>query len=55
MRAVTVRDKQLRVEDHPDPSPGSGEVLVRVRAAGLIDGGANAKGPELARTLEAPL
>jgi len=35
MRAVTVRDKQLRVEDHPDPSPGSGEVLVRVRAAGL--------------------
>jgi putative PIG3 family NAD(P)H quinone oxidoreductase len=35
MRAVTVRDKQLRVEDHPDPSPGSGEVLVQVRAAGL--------------------
>jgi putative PIG3 family NAD(P)H quinone oxidoreductase len=35
MRAVTVRDKQLRVEDHPDPSPGSGEVLVRVMAAGL--------------------
>jgi NADPH:quinone reductase len=35
MRAVTVRDKQLRVEEHPDPTPGAGEVLVRVRAAGL--------------------
>ena len=35
MRAVTIRDKQLTVEDHPDPSPGSGEVLVRVHAAGL--------------------
>jgi NADPH2:quinone reductase len=35
MRAVTVRDKQLSVEDHPDPEPGAGEVLVRVRAAGL--------------------
>ena len=35
MRAVTIRDKQLTVEDHPDPEPGHGEVLVRVRAAGL--------------------
>jgi putative PIG3 family NAD(P)H quinone oxidoreductase len=35
MRAVTIRDKQLTVEDHPDPVPGAGEVLVRVRAAGL--------------------
>ncbi len=35
MRAVTIRDKQLSVEEHPDPVPGSGEVLVRVRAAGL--------------------
>lgn len=35
MRAVTIRDKQLTVEDRPDPSPGAGEVLVRVRAAGL--------------------
>src|SRR5579884_4073436 len=35
MRAVTIRDKQLSVEEHPDPSPGAGEVLVRVRAAGL--------------------
>jgi putative PIG3 family NAD(P)H quinone oxidoreductase len=35
MRAVTIRDKQLSVEEHPDPAPGAGEVLVRVRAAGL--------------------
>lgn len=35
MRAVTIRDQQLSVEDHPDPAPGAGEVLVRVRAAGL--------------------
>ena len=35
MRAVTVRDKELSIEEHPDPEPGSGEVLVRVRAAGL--------------------
>ncbi len=35
MRAVTIRDKQLSIEDHPDPEPGSGEVLIRVYAAGL--------------------
>src|SRR4051794_23132575 len=35
MKAVTVRDGELAVEDHPDPEPGSGEVLVRVKAAGL--------------------
>src|SRR5438270_13435937 len=35
MRAVTIRDEQLSVDEHPDPSPGAGEVLVRVRAAGL--------------------
>lgn len=35
MRAVTIRDEQLSVEEHPDPAPGAGEVLVRVRAAGL--------------------
>ncbi len=35
MRAVTIKDKQLTVEEHPDPAPGAGEVLVRVRAAGL--------------------
>jgi putative PIG3 family NAD(P)H quinone oxidoreductase len=35
MRAVTVRDKELSVEDHPDPEVGAGEVLIRVKAAGL--------------------
>lgn len=35
MRAVTIRDKQILIEEHPDPRPGAGEVLVRVRAAGL--------------------
>jgi NADPH2:quinone reductase len=35
MRAVIVRDQKLTVQDHPDPEPGTGEVLVRVRAAGL--------------------
>jgi NADPH2:quinone reductase len=38
MRAVTVRDTKLTVEDHPDPTPGTGEVLVRVHAAGLNGG-----------------
>src|SRR6201995_5118674 len=36
MRAVTIHDDHsLTVEDHPDPTPGAGECLVRVRAAGL--------------------
>lgn len=35
MQAVTIRDNQLSVREHPDPEPGSGEVLVRVHAAGL--------------------
>jgi len=35
MRAVTIRDEQLVVEEHPDPAPGAGEALVRVKAAGL--------------------
>jgi putative PIG3 family NAD(P)H quinone oxidoreductase len=35
MRAVTIRDQAILVEEHPDPAPGTGEVLVRVRAAGL--------------------
>ena len=35
MHAATIRDGEVLVEDHPDPEPGAGEVLVRVRAAGL--------------------
>ena len=35
MRAATIRDGGIRVEEHPDPEPGAGELLVRVRAAGL--------------------
>lgn len=35
MRAATIRDGEILVEEHPDPVPGAGEVLVRVRAAGL--------------------
>ena len=35
MRAATVRDGAVVVEEHPDPQPGAGEVLVRVRGAGL--------------------
>ncbi|MEA2152149.1 MAG: NADPH:quinone reductase [Solirubrobacteraceae bacterium] len=35
MRAVTIRDQEILIEEHPDPQPGVGEVLVRVRGAGL--------------------
>jgi NADPH:quinone reductase len=35
MRAATVRDGDVVVEDHPDPEPGAGQVLVRVRGAGV--------------------
>src|SRR5205085_3649215 len=35
MRAVTIVDKHIEVRDHPDPEPAKGELLVRVRAAGL--------------------
>jgi putative PIG3 family NAD(P)H quinone oxidoreductase len=35
MRAATIRDGQVLVEEHADPVPGAGEVLVRVRAAGI--------------------
>jgi NADPH:quinone reductase len=35
MRAATIKDNQIIVQEHPDPEPGSGEVLVRVHAAGL--------------------
>ncbi len=35
MRAATIRDGEVGVEEHPDPEAGHGELLVRVRAAGL--------------------
>ncbi len=35
MLAVVIRDNEIAVEQRPDPAPGTGEVLVRVRAAGL--------------------
>jgi putative PIG3 family NAD(P)H quinone oxidoreductase len=35
MRAATITDGHLRFEEHPDPEPGTGELLVAVRAAGV--------------------
>lgn len=35
MHAVTIVDGALEWREHPDPEPSAGEVLVRVRAAGL--------------------
>ncbi|HEX6653539.1 MAG TPA: zinc-binding dehydrogenase [Thermoleophilaceae bacterium] len=35
MRALTIQDGELVVEERPDPEPGKGELLVRVRGAGL--------------------
>jgi putative PIG3 family NAD(P)H quinone oxidoreductase len=35
VRAVTIRNDQLLIEERPDPVPGAGEVLVHVRAAGV--------------------
>ena len=35
MRAATIREKEIVIEEHPDPQAGAGEVLVRVHAAGL--------------------
>jgi NADPH2:quinone reductase len=35
MRAVTIHDGDLLVEEHPDPQPQHREILVAVRAAGL--------------------
>jgi NADPH:quinone reductase len=32
---VTIQDQRLVVEDRPDPAPGQGELLVRVRGAGV--------------------
>jgi NADPH2:quinone reductase len=35
MRAVIIKDGSLVLEERPDPEPGAGEVLVRVRGAGV--------------------
>ena len=35
MRAVTIRDRKLTLEDHPDPEPGTGEVRIAVKAAAV--------------------
>jgi NADPH:quinone reductase len=35
MRAATIDDGEILIQAHPDPEPGTGELLVHVRAAGL--------------------
>src|SRR5919197_4399075 len=35
MRAAVIADGEISVQERPDPEPGAGEVLVRVRAGGL--------------------
>src|ERR671922_248404 len=35
MRAATIRDGEVVVQEHPDPQPQAGELLVRVHAAGV--------------------
>jgi NADPH:quinone reductase-like Zn-dependent oxidoreductase len=35
MRAATIRDGEIAVAEHPDPVPEAGELLIRVRAAGI--------------------
>src|SRR4051812_38105868 len=35
MRAATIRDGRIEVVEHPDPEPQDGQLLVRVKAAGL--------------------
>ena len=35
MRAATIINGTLEVREHPDPTPGPGEILVRIHAAGL--------------------
>ncbi|MGI8728870.1 MAG: alcohol dehydrogenase catalytic domain-containing protein, partial [Solirubrobacteraceae bacterium] len=35
MRAATIRDEQVVLDEHTDPEPGAGQVLIRVRAAGI--------------------
>ena len=35
MRAVTIVDQRIEVREHPDPEPAKGELVARVRAAGV--------------------
>lgn len=35
MRAATISDGAITIAEHPDPEPGAGECLIRVRAAGM--------------------
>ena len=35
MRAATIHDGRIVIEERPDPVPGEGEILIRVRAAGI--------------------
>jgi NADPH2:quinone reductase len=35
MRAAVIADGRLEIEDRPEPVPGDGEILIRVRAAGV--------------------
>ena len=35
MKAVTIVESQIEIREHPDPEPAKGELLVRVRAAGI--------------------
>ena len=35
MRAAVIHDGRIEVEERPDPHPGDGEILIRVRAAGI--------------------
>lgn len=35
MRAATIVERTIQILDHPDPVPGTGQILVRVKAAGL--------------------
>jgi NADPH2:quinone reductase len=35
MRAAVIVDGRLEIQERPDPVPGAGEVLIRVRAAGI--------------------
>src|SRR4051794_27734414 len=35
MRAAVIVDGRIAIEERPDPVPGAGEILIRVRAAGI--------------------